>query len=78
MEILLISLVIISANIIITVVIIDYFMDLILKAFKTEDEYDLQVQKYICDIYDIILHNGLTRPAKKKEEKKWYKWIYKK
>lgn len=69
MNILLISLVIISANIIITVVIIDYFMDLILKAFKKEDEYDLQVQWYICDIYDIILHNGLTIPKNKKEKK---------
>ena len=24
--------------------------------------------KYICDIYEIISYNGLTRPAKKKEE----------
>lgn len=70
MEILLISLVIISVNIIITIVIIDYFMDLILKAFETEDEYDLLVKNHICEIYDIMAFNGLTRPSKNKKEKK--------
>lgn len=68
MEILLISLVIILVNTSITAIIIEYFLDLTIEAFKAEDEYDLFIKNHICEIYDIISHNGLTRPSKKKEE----------
>lgn len=70
MEIVLISLVIILVNTTITAIIIEYFLDLISKAFKTEDEYDLLVKNHICEIYDIMAFNGLTRPSKNKKEKK--------
>lgn len=69
MDILLISLVIILVNTTITAIIIEYFLDLISKAFKTEDEYDLLVKNHICDIYDIMAFNGLTRASKNKEER---------
>lgn len=68
MEIVLISYIIISVSITITTLILDFFMKLLLERLKEDDEYDLQVQKYICDIYEIISYNRLTRPAKKKEE----------
>lgn len=69
MEIVLISLVIILVNTSITAIIIEYFLDLTLEAFKAEDEYDLFIKNHICEIYDIMAFNGLTRPKNKKEKK---------
>ena len=68
MEMVLISYIIISVSITITTLILDFFMKLLLERLKEDDEYDLQIQKHICDIYEIISYNGLTRPKNKKEK----------
>lgn len=68
MNILLISFIIITVNLAITSLIIEYFMDLILERLKAEEELDLTVKNNICCIYDIMKFNGLVRPAEKEKE----------
>lgn len=68
-----VAMIIIGINMIITILINSYLMDLILKRFKMEDRFDDGVTEHICSIYDIIGYNGLVKPTTKKESK-WYKW----
>lgn len=64
MEIVTIALIIIAVNIIITTLIFDYFVNLIVDNFNIQDEFNNTIVKHISSIYDIIKHNGLTRPKK--------------
>lgn len=49
MEMVTIALIIIGVNILITTLILDFFMDLILERFKVEDKFDESVIKAIKD-----------------------------
>lgn len=60
---------IISVNMIITLLINSYLMDLILNRFKAQDEFDEGVKNHICNIYDIVNYNGLVKPINNKESK---------
>lgn len=50
MEMVTIALIIIGVNILITTLILDFFMDLILERFKVEDKFDESVIKAIKDL----------------------------
>ena len=60
MEILTISLIIISVNIIITTLIFSYFGNSVLERFKQQNKFDSEIIKYINDIYNIMALNGLN------------------
>lgn len=65
-----VAMIIIGVNMIITILISSYFMDLILQRFKTEDKFDDGIKEHICNIYDIIGYNGLVKPTTTKKESK--------
>ena len=58
----------VGINMIITMLINLYLIDLILDRFRTEDKFDDTITEHIYSIYDIIAYNGLVKPttAKKK------------
>ena len=56
--------IIIGINMIITMLINSYLMDLILQRFKMEDDYDEAIKNNICTIYDIINYNRLVKPRR--------------
>ena len=62
--------IIVAVNMIITILINSYMMDLILQRFKTEDKFDDGVTEHICSIYNIIAYNGLVKPINDKKESK--------
>lgn len=64
-----VAMIIIGVNMIITILISSYLMDLILQRFKTEDNFDDGIKEHICNIYDIIEYNGLVKPTTTKKRK---------
>lgn len=68
MEILLISFIIITVNLAITSLIFEFFLDLVLERFKTEEDIDDLFKTHFDNIYEIIIFNGLARPAKENKE----------
>ena len=59
----------VGINMIITILINSYLMDLILDRFKTEDKFDDSVIEHICSIYDIIAYYGLVKPRRNEYDK---------
>lgn len=69
MEILSISLIIISVNIIITTLIFSYFGSSVLERFKQQNKFDNEIIKYINNIYNIMELNGLNINKEKVSDK---------
>lgn len=77
MDILLTILLTTAINLAIIAIVINKLENLLLDNFKTQDKFNDTIAEHICDIYDIIQFNGLTRPAKKRRKRGKVRWIYK-
>lgn len=62
--------IIIAVNMLITILIISYLMDLIVERFKKQNEFDDSVEKHIYSIYDIINYNRLAIPRRNSNDER--------
>ena len=67
MDILLTILLTTAINLVIIAIVIYKLVNLLLDNFKTQDKFNDTIAEHINNIYDIIAHNNLTRPTKKRK-----------